>query len=131
MSTTRHVVIACLAIAVVASAAADDHAPTSLRMRDATAPAAPSVDDSAALSDDGKTEVIAETDSTIEHKLFTGRAPISVVTRADLAASGRGTLGEILQALPAQANAGNAQDNAAGDGTTRVNLRSLGVARTL
>jgi outer membrane receptor protein involved in Fe transport len=156
MATAKYVMVACLAAG--APVAADDHAPTSLRMRepspgareptslplrrvaagpdpapaaDATPPTAPSNDDSAPPSDDGKTEVIAVTGSTIEHKLFTGRAPVSVVTRADLAASGRGTLGEILQALPAQANAGNAQDNAAGDGTTRVNLRSLGVARTL
>jgi iron complex outermembrane receptor protein len=157
MGTAKYVMIACLAVEG-APVAADDHAPTSLRMREpppgaheptglplrrvaaapdpapapnAAPPTAPSNDDSAASSDDGKTEVIAVTGSTIEYKLFTGRAPVSVVTRADLAASGRGTLGEILQALPAQANASNAQDNAAGDGTTRVNLRSLGVARTL
>jgi iron complex outermembrane recepter protein len=75
--------------------------------------------------------VITVTDSPIEHELFTGRAPVSVVTRADLAASGRATLGEILQALPAQANGANAQVNAGGDGTTRINLRGLGAPRTL
>jgi outer membrane receptor protein involved in Fe transport len=86
----------------------------------------------AALSqDDGKTEVISVTDSTIEHKLLTGRAPVSIVTRADLAASGRASLGDILQSLPAQSNAGNAQVNAGGDGTVRINLRGLGAPRTL
>jgi iron complex outermembrane receptor protein len=81
--------------------------------------------------EDGKTEVISVTGATIEHKLFTGRAPVSVVTRADLAASGRATLGDVLQALPMQANAGNAQVNAGGDGMTRISLRGLGAPRTL
>ncbi|TMQ12012.1 MAG: TonB-dependent receptor [Deltaproteobacteria bacterium] len=82
-------------------------------------------------TDDGKTEVITLTGSTIEHKLFTGRAPVTIVTRADLTASGRATLGDILQSLPIQSNAGNAQVNAGGDGTTRINLRGLGAPRTL
>jgi outer membrane receptor protein involved in Fe transport len=80
---------------------------------------------------DGKTEVINVTDASVEHERFTGRGAVSVVTRADIAASGHGTLGDILLALPAQANAGNAQVNAGGDGTTRVNLRGLGASRTL
>jgi outer membrane receptor protein involved in Fe transport len=127
MGMTKHAAILCLA-AVAAPAAADDRAPSSLRMRDAPPPG----DDSAPpAEDDGKTEVISVTDSTVEHERLTGRAPVSVVTRADLAASGRATLGDILQALPAQANAGNAQVNAGGDGTTRINLRGLGAARTL
>ncbi|HEX7841642.1 MAG TPA: TonB-dependent receptor, partial [Kofleriaceae bacterium] len=95
-------------------------------------PARPPRDDSAPPGeDDGKTEVISVTGSTVERERFTGRAPVSVVTRADLAASGRATLGDILQALPVQGNAGNAQVNAGGDGTTRINLRGLGAPRTL
>jgi outer membrane receptor protein involved in Fe transport len=93
-------------------------------------PTAPAPAVSPSAEDDGKTEVISVTDS-VEHELFTGRAPVSVVTRADLVASGRGTLGDILQALPAQSNAGNAQVNAGGDGATRINLRGLGAPRTL
>src|SRR5689334_9098024 len=170
MVTTKHAAILCLA-AAAAPAMADDHAPSSLRMREphsartwwnpiqlgrrvaqlppdgspSDAPAAPAppaptasppakltADEAAALAEeDGKTEVISVTDSTIEHKLFTGRAPVSVVTRADLTASGRATLGDILQSLPVQGNAGNAQVNAGGDGTTRINLRGLGAPRTL
>ncbi|HEU4732979.1 MAG TPA: TonB-dependent receptor [Kofleriaceae bacterium] len=100
--------------------------------RPASPPAARTHEDSATVvGEDGRTEVISVTGSTIEHELFTGRAPVSVVTRADLTASGRATLGEILQALPAQSNAGNAQVNAGGDGTTRINLRGLGAPRTL
>jgi len=176
---TKHAAILCLAAAAVpadaAPAAADDHAPSSLRMREsprthtrsnpvqlgrrvaqlaadaspsdppappppAPAPPAPVNSPPAKLTDEelaalagdaGKTEVITVTEATIEHKLFTGRAPVSVVTRADLTASGRATLGDILQALPVQGNAGNAQVNAGGDGTTRINLRGLGAARTL
>jgi iron complex outermembrane recepter protein len=205
MGMTKYTAILCLA-AVAAPAAADDHAPSSLRMRelgparaawsrvllgrrvaqvppdDATvppddapaddapaeppdgapaeppdgAPAEPPDEPSRSVpgspapaasppakrtdeaiaghpspEEDGKTEVISVTDSTIEHELFTGRAPVSVVTHADLARSGRATLGDILQSLPAQSNAGNAQVNAGGDGTTRINLRGLGVPRTL
>ena len=95
-------------------------------------PARPPRDDTAPPGeDDGKTEVITVTGSTVERERFTGRAPVSVVTRTDLAASGRATLGDILQALPAVSNAGNAQVNAGGDGTTRLNLRGLGAPRTL
>ncbi|HEX8108126.1 MAG TPA: TonB-dependent receptor plug domain-containing protein, partial [Kofleriaceae bacterium] len=124
---TKHAAILCL-VAVAAPAAADDHAPSSLQMR-----APPPAGDEGAppAEDNGKTEVISVTDTPIERTLVTGRAPVSVVTRADLDASGRATLGDILQALPAQANAGNAQVNAGGDGTTRINLRGLGAPRTL
>jgi iron complex outermembrane receptor protein len=179
MGTTNHVTILCLVAAVTSAfavpAAADDHAPISLRMREprpvglrsptsppvrrvaqvppdgspGDAPAAPSPvpappapppsppgkltreDRPTPVEEDGKTEVISVTDSTIEHERFTGRAPVTVVTRADLTASGHATLGDILQALPAQGNAGNSQVNAGGDGTTRINLRGLGAPRTL
>ena len=191
---TKHTVFLCLAAAAaaVAPAAADDHAPSSLRMREprpvrgrwnllplgrrvaqaapdgppsdpapdpapapadapaptsdpAPAPAepaapAPAASPPAKLSDEeratlaaeeAKTEVISVTATSVEHKLFTGRAPVTVVTRNDLNVSGRATIGDILQSLPAQANAANAQVNAGGDGTTRINLRGLGAPRTL
>jgi len=94
-------------------------------------PPVASAGDNDATAADGKTEVISVSGTTVEHELFTGRAPISVVTRADLTASGRATLGDILQALPVQSNAANAQVNAGGDGTTRISLRGLGAPRTL
>jgi iron complex outermembrane recepter protein len=83
------------------------------------------------VPEDGKNEVIPVTGKTVERQLFTGRAPVSVITRDDLAASGRATLGDILQSMPAQSNAANAQVNAGGDGATRLNLRGLGAPRTL
>ena len=188
---TKHAAILCLAAAAASPAAADDQAPSSLRMRaprprtrwipiqpgrrvaqvpsdpspdDAPAPppddapVVPPPDDAPAIpptapvptppttspparltdaerakltEEESKTEVISVTDSTIEHELFTGRAPVSVVTRSDLTASGRATIGDILQSLPIQSNAANAQVNAGGDGTTRINLRGLGAPRTL
>ncbi|HZJ66206.1 MAG TPA: hypothetical protein VFD36_22020, partial [Kofleriaceae bacterium] len=100
MRALKQAAILCLAVAVPAAADDQPDQPTDER----TPP-----------GEDGKTEVISVTGSTIEHKLFTGRAPVSVVTRADIAASGRATLGDVLQALPAQSNAGNAQVNAGGD----------------
>ena len=94
--------------------------------------AAPPAEPSAGVPvEDGQTEVISVTDTSIDHQLFTGRAPVSVVTRDDLDASGRAMLGDILQALPSQSNAGNPQLNAGGDATSRINLRGLGVGRTL
>jgi outer membrane receptor protein involved in Fe transport len=148
MGMTKHAAILCL-WAVAVPAAADDRAPSSLRMREPAArtrlaplpldrrvaqrpPDEPSGEPSAPpAGDNGKVEVISVTDSPIEHDLITGRAPVSLVTRADLAASGHATLGDLLQALPAQTNGGNAQINAGGDGTTRINLRGLGAPRTL
>jgi outer membrane receptor protein involved in Fe transport len=98
----------------------------------ATAPPAPPATPAPADdSTDGKIEVIPVTGTTVERQLFTGRAPVSVITHDDLAAAGRATLGDILQSMPAQSNAANAQVNAGGDGTTRLNLRGLGAPRTL
>ena len=156
MDATKWTAIVCMVAATAAApATADDHVPSSLRMRDLRvaqvppdappdappddAPPAPTpppatprakTGDAAPL-DTGKTEVISVTDTSVEHELFTGRAPVSVVTRADLTASGHASLGDILQSLPAQSNASNAQVNAGGDGTTRINLRGLGAPRTL
>ena len=48
-----------------------------------------------------------------------------------LAAAGITNVGEILQKIPSQGNAINAQNNNGGDGSTRIDLRSLGSNRTL
>ncbi|MBC7976521.1 MAG: TonB-dependent receptor, partial [Myxococcales bacterium] len=78
-----------------------------------------------------KEEVITLTGSTIERKTLTTTAPLTVLNREDLEATGRSTIGDILQQLPAQANAINAQVNNGGDGSTRVDIRGLGTQRTL
>src|SRR5690606_15379986 len=76
------------------------------------APAAPPAD-----------EGIHITGSAIERTESARPAPVTVIGREDLLASGRQTLGEILQNLPAQANATNTQVNNGGDGSVRFNLR--------
>ena len=80
---------------------------------------------------DGQGEVIVVTGSTIERREFTTPAPVTVLNKADLAAAGQPTVGDIVQRLPAQSNAINAQVNNGGDGSTRISLRGLGAARTL
>jgi outer membrane receptor protein involved in Fe transport len=78
-----------------------------------------------------KEEVITVTGSTIERKTLTTPAPLTILNREDLNATGRSTVGDIIQQLPAQSNAINAQVNNGGNGATRVNIRGLGTARTL
>jgi outer membrane receptor protein involved in Fe transport len=76
-------------------------------------------------------EVITVTGSLVERKELTTPAPISVVDRDKLEAAGVTNVGDILQKLTAQGNAINAQVNNGGDGSTRIDLRSLGANRTL
>jgi iron complex outermembrane recepter protein len=80
---------------------------------------------------EAKEEVITVTGSTIERKTLTTPAPLTILNRDDLNAAGRSTVGDIIQALPAQSNAINAQVNNGGDGSTRVDIRGLGARRTL
>lgn len=76
-------------------------------------------------------EEIVVTGSRVRRKDLATPAPVTVITREQVAESGKLTVGEILQALPAQGNALNAQHNMTGDGSVTVNLRALGEARTL
>jgi outer membrane receptor protein involved in Fe transport len=106
----------------------------------APAPAPPPVTATPELSDaefarlaeqDSTEEVIVITGSTIGRKNLTTPAPLSVLTRDALQAAGRATIGDIIQQLPSQSNGINAQVNNGGDGSTRVDIRGLGSARTL
>ncbi len=81
-------------------------------------------------------EEIVVTGSRVRRKDLTTPAPVTVLTRQQLDESGRVTIGEFLQLMPEQGNAPNFQLNNGGatysaDGSTRINLRSLGVTRTL
>jgi iron complex outermembrane receptor protein len=79
-----------------------------------------------------KEEVIIVTGSTIGRKSLTTPAPLTILDRELLYAAGQATLGDVVQQeLPVQSNAANGQLNLGGDGATRVNLRGLGVSRTL
>jgi len=76
-------------------------------------------------------EEIVVTGSRIRRKDLATPAPVSVINRSEIAASGRVSIGDLLQTLPEQGNAINTQVNNGGSGATRVSLRGLGSARTL
>lgn len=78
-------------------------------------------------------EEIVVTGSRVRRKDLTTPAPITVVSKEQLQASGKVSIGDFLQTLPEQGNAVNTSVNngSTGDGSTRVNLRGLGVERTL
>jgi iron complex outermembrane recepter protein len=80
---------------------------------------------------ESKEEVIVVTGSTIGRKTLTTPAPMTILNRETLNAAGRATVGDIIQQLPSQSNGINAQVNNGGDGSTRVDIRGLGAARTL
>jgi len=58
-------------------------------------------------------------------------APVTVISREQVVASGKVSIGDFLQSLPEQGNAINTSVNNGGDGSTRVSLRGLGTQRTL
>jgi outer membrane receptor protein involved in Fe transport len=79
---------------------------------------------------------VATDGSLLSSGIAAGSAPVKILTREQFDESGKLTLGDFLQALPEQGNAPNFQENNGGinyaaDGSTRINLRSLGVPRTL
>jgi outer membrane receptor protein involved in Fe transport len=76
-------------------------------------------------------EVIEVTGSLLDRRELTSPAPVTVLDKADLEGAGVATVGDIIQNLPAQSNAINAQVNNGGDGSTRVDIRGLGANRTL
>jgi outer membrane receptor protein involved in Fe transport len=77
------------------------------------------------------TEEIVVTGSRIRRKDLTTPAPVTVISREQVTASGKVSIGDFLQALPEQGNAINTQFNNGGDGATRISLRGLGSQRTL
>jgi iron complex outermembrane recepter protein len=111
-----------------------------LPVQDAPAAQEPAPQSALELSDEefaklaeqeSKEEVIVITGSTIGRKNLTTPAPLTILNREALHAAGRATVGDIIQMLPAQQNGINAQTNNGGDGSTRVDIRGLGAARTL
>ena len=79
----------------------------------------------------GNVEELLITGSRIKRKSIATAAPITVVSKEDLLASGRTTIAEILQRLPVNSGAINIQVNNGGTGASTINLRGLGAARTL
>src|SRR5262249_31917346 len=79
-------------------------------------------------------EEIVVTGSRVRRKDLTTPAPITVINKEQVEASGKVSIGDFLQTLPEQGNAVNTSMSNGpnvGDGSTRVSLRSLGTARTL
>ena len=76
-------------------------------------------------------EEVVVTGSRIKRKDLTTPAPVTVVNREQILASGKISIGDFLQTLPEQGNTVNAQVNNGNDGSVRVDLRSLGSNRTL
>jgi len=95
----------------------------------ATSPAVTRGDEFPAAAAEAKerfSEEILVIGSRVRRKDLTTPAPVTVVTREEILASGKVSLGEFLQSLPEQGNARNTQFNSGGDGSTRVSLRGLG-----
>src|SRR5260370_39848032 len=78
----------------------------------------------------GEEEIIV-TGSRIRRKDLTTPAPITVINREAIQASGRVTIGDFLQSLPEQGSAVNTQQNNGCSSATRIDLRGLGNQRTL
>src|SRR5262245_36507997 len=76
-------------------------------------------------------EEITVTGTRVRRKDLTTPAPITVISKEQVQASGKVSIGDFLQALPEQGNAINTAVNNGGDGATRVSLRGLGTDRTL
>src|SRR5215467_2832488 len=78
-------------------------------------------------------EEIVVTGYRVRRKDLTTPAPITVINKEQVEASGKVSIGDFLQTLPEQGNAVNTSVNNGntGDGSTRVSLRGLGSQRTL
>jgi len=76
-------------------------------------------------------EEIITTGSRIARKDLTGNAAVTVLDEEAIRITGNPSIGDVLQDLTVNANAINVQFNNGGSGTTRVNLRGIGAARTL
>jgi outer membrane receptor protein involved in Fe transport len=83
------------------------------------------------LAPDELQEEVIVTGSRIPRPEVATAAPVTVVGRNQIETAGRASIGDILQQLPAQGNATNTTVNNGGEGATRIDLRSLGAARTL
>lgn len=93
---------------------------------------APALAADAAASD---LEEVVVTGSRIKHADITGVGPATVVTEAAISRTGAANVETLLQRLPASAGNAGGQTNAYwtgnGYGTAQVNLRGLGINRTL
>jgi iron complex outermembrane receptor protein len=128
----KYKVLRLVALAFVASGAAMAQAqPPPTPPPDQTAQATTADTTTTAPSRRAGEEEIVVTGSRVRRKDLTTPAPVTVISREQLTASGVSTIGEFLQQQPEQGSALNTQVNNGGDGQTQVNLRDLGAQRTL
>jgi iron complex outermembrane recepter protein len=80
---------------------------------------------------EGDIATVTVVGSRIKRRSIATAAPVSVIDGEDMLAVGRPSVADVLQRLPSSANAINLQFNNGGNGSARVNLRSLGANRTL
>jgi outer membrane receptor protein involved in Fe transport len=76
-------------------------------------------------------EEVVVTGSRIKRKDLTTAAPVAVINKEQMVTSGKISLGDFLQAMPEQGGGQTAQVNNGTDGSTTIDLRSLGSQRTL
>lgn len=76
-------------------------------------------------------EEIVVTGSRVRRKDLTTPAPVTVINREQISASGIASIGDFLQQIPEQGGATNTNVNNGGDGETQISLRNLGAQRTL
>jgi len=76
-------------------------------------------------------EEVVVTGSRIRRKDLTTAAPVSVVNKEQIAASGQVSIGDFLQTIPEQSGGLGRGNNNGGDGTVQIALRGLGAQRTL
>ncbi len=76
-------------------------------------------------------EEVVVTGSRVRRKDLTTAAPVAVISREQIAASGIASIGDFLQQIPEQSGALNTNVNNGGNGETTISLRNLGANRTL
>ncbi len=95
------------------------------------AASAPLPDAGAAPARQTAGEEIVVTGSRVRRKDLTTPAPVTVISKEQISASGIASLGDFLQQMPEQGAGTNTNVNNGGDGETQISLRSLGAQRTL
>ena len=76
-------------------------------------------------------EEIIVTGSRVRRKDLTTPAPVTIISREQISASGIASIGDFLQQMPEQTGGLNTNVNNGGDGQTQISLRNIGAQRTL
>jgi len=127
--------LAALASVAMSGAAMGQNPPADQSQPPAEVPATAPPSSTAATEDvaprKSAQEEIIVTGSRVRRKDLTTPAPVTVISRDQITASGVASIGQFLQELPEQGGSLNTNVNNGGDGQTQINLRDLGAQRTL